>query len=263
MVNALQPRLETGRRADVIPAYEKAERLLEYLVQKSIYAGDKIAIGREGHEASSGQWMPDPSPTIDAALSHVGIESEKELWFLLRHLARKEWIEAEGFYRPFSCSVTVTGFRHVDDRAVNTDTSQAFIAMWFHESMDEVFNEGLEPAVREAGFLPVRIDRVEHINKIDDEIIAEIRRSRFLVADFTHGCSGVRGGVYYEAGFARGMRIPVFYTCRFDMVDHLHFDTRQFSHVVWRNAADLREKLRNRIVAVLGEGPTKSERHRE
>ena len=32
---------------------------------------------------------------------------------------------------------------------------------------------------------PVRIDQKERLNKIDDEIIAEIRRSRFLVADFT------------------------------------------------------------------------------
>lgn len=36
----------------------------------------------------------------------------------------------------------------------------------------------------------------EHANKIDDEIIAEIRRSAFLVADFT----GQRQNVYFETG---------------------------------------------------------------
>lgn len=41
----------------------------------------------------------------------------------------------------------------------------------------------------------------EHSNKIDDEIIGEIRRSAFIVADFT----GHRGGVYFEAGFAMGL----------------------------------------------------------
>ena len=36
----------------------------------------------------------------------------------------------------------------------------------------------------------------EHINRIGDEIISQIRRSKFLIADFT----GHRGGVYFEAG---------------------------------------------------------------
>jgi hypothetical protein len=35
------------------------------------------------------------------------------------------------------------------------------------------------PAIRDSGYEPMRIDRKEHINKIDDEIIAEIRRSCF------------------------------------------------------------------------------------
>ena len=47
------------------------------------------------------------------------------------------------------------------------------------------------------------------MDKIDDEIIGEIRRSRFLVADFTHGDKGARGSVYYEAGFAYGLGLPV------------------------------------------------------
>src|SRR5262249_39657567 len=97
-------------------------------------------------------------------------------------------------------------------------------------------------------------------NKIDDEIIAEIRRSRFLVADFT--CELLehegktfalpRGGVYYEAGFAQGLGIPVIWTVRSDCIDHVHFDTRQYSHVVWDDRADLRTKLRTRIGAVIG-----------
>ena len=55
----------------------------------------------------------------------------------------------------------------------------------------------------------MRIDQKEHLNRIDDEIIAEIRRTRFLVADCTQGETGPRGGVYYEAGFAHGLKIPV------------------------------------------------------
>ena len=107
----------------------------------------------------------------------------------------------------------------------------------------------------DAGYTAMRIDRKEHINKIDDEIIAEIRRSRFLVADFSQGDDGARGGVYFEAGFALGLGIPVIYTCRKSDIDKLHFDTRQYNHIVWETPEDLRTALKNRILAVIGEGP--------
>lgn len=64
-----------------------------------------------------------------------------------------------------------------------------------------------------------------------------------------------RGGVYYEAGFAQGLGIAVIWMVRQDHIDNVHFDTRQFNHITWPDAADLREKLKNRIGAVLGDGP--------
>ena len=127
--------------------------------------------------------------------------------------------------------------------------------MWFDPSMNSVCEEGIEPAIREAGFKPFRIDRKEHINKIEDEIIAEIRRSRFVVADFTHDDKGARGSVYWEAGFAHGLNLPVFHTCREDCMKTLHFDTAHFRHIVWNNPQDLRTQLRNSIGAVIGQGP--------
>ena len=63
-----------------------------------------------------------------------------------------------------------------------------------------------------------------------------------------------RGGVYYEAGFAQGLNIPVIWTCREDRMDRVHFDTRQYSHILWTGPQDLRQKLRNKIGAVIGYG---------
>jgi hypothetical protein len=62
------------------------------------------------------------------------------------------------------------------------------------------------------------ISNKEHANKIDDEIIAEIRRSAFLVADFT----GHRQNVYFETGFAIGLARQVVWTCRKDEIKDLH-----------------------------------------
>ena len=135
----------------------------------------------------------------------------------------------------------------------NAGASQGFVAMWFSEDLREAYASGFSLAILNAGYNPVRVDGVEHIGKIDDQIIAQIRRSRFVVADFT----GQRGGVYFEAGFAHGLNLPVFYTCRKDDLSNLHFDIRQYNAIDWETPSELAERLANRISAVIGDGPQK------
>ena len=131
--------------------------------------------------------------------------------------------------------------------------------MWFHDSMNEVYENAIRPAVEDAGYEPVRIDREEHLDKIDDAIVAALRRARFVVADFTCGEDGARGGVYYEAGFAHGRDVPVIFSCREDVIEKLHFDTRQYPHIVWEpeKLDEFRDRLTTRIGAVIGDGPRK------
>jgi nucleoside 2-deoxyribosyltransferase len=117
--------------------------------------------------------------------------------------------------------------------------------------MLEIYAAGFEVGIRRAGYESVRVDRVEHVGKIDDEIIAQIRRSRFVVADFT----GHRAGVYFEAGFAMGLNLPVIWSCRRDHIDELHFDIRQFNCIDWTDPDELADRLQKRIEAVIGAGP--------
>ena len=159
-------------------------------------------------------------------------------------------------------ALTVKALERLESQDVG-GSRKAFVAMWFDKSTLAAYDQGVEPAVWDAGYEPVRIDRREHSNKIDDEIISEIRRSRFVIADFTCGTvlsegkevAIPRGGVYYETGFAQGLGLPVIWTCRQDQIDLVHFDTRQFNHILWTDPHDLHEKLRNRISAVIGDGP--------
>lgn len=95
------------------------------------------------------------------------------------------------------------------------------------------------------------IRKKEHGNKIDDEIIAEIRRSAFLVADFT----GHRQNVYFETGFAIGLGLQVVWTCRKDEIEKLHFLIRQYNCLAWEDGAQLAEPLRLRIKTMFGRGP--------
>jgi hypothetical protein len=148
--------------------------------------------------------------------------------------------------------VTAKGYIAADElRAKRAASTQAFVAMWLNEDMQQVYTDGLEPGIRNAGFRAMLIPDKEHINKIDDEIIAEIRRSAFLVADFT----GHRQNVYFETGFAIGLARQVVWTCRKDEIKDLHFDIRQYNCIDWKNAADLAKRLQRRIEAMFGRGP--------
>ena len=130
-------------------------------------------------------------------------------------------------------------------------SSIGFCAMWFSPEVFPLWTQVIEPATRAAGYEPLRIDSKQHNGKIDDEIMASIRVSRFVVSDFT----GNRGGVYYEAGFAHGLGLPVIFMCREG--DELHFDIRQYNCIFWKpeNLEDAQSQLKNRIVATLGQGP--------
>lgn len=130
-------------------------------------------------------------------------------------------------------------------------SSVGFCAMWFSPEVHALWEEVISPAVTAAGYAPLRIDEQPHNGKIDDAIMAAIRAARFVVSDFT----GSRGGVYYEAGFAHGLGLPVIFMCREG--DELHFDVRQYNCIFWKpdELAEARERLKNRILATLGQGP--------
>ncbi|MBA3755076.1 MAG: hypothetical protein H0X02_02085 [Nitrosomonas sp.] len=51
---------------------------------------------------------------------------------------------------------------------------QAFVAMWFDESMDVFFNDGIKLAVEHDGTKCLKIDLKEHNNKICDEIMRKL-----------------------------------------------------------------------------------------
>lgn len=124
---------------------------------------------------------------------------------------------------------------------------QVFVAMSFKPEFDAVWSGGMKPAIEEAGLEALRLDELQHSDKICDRVVAEIRRSGALVAD----CSAGSGNVYFEAGLALGLDLDVIWTCRRSAESKLQFDTRQYPHILWDDPEDLREKLRDRLEATL------------
>lgn len=125
--------------------------------------------------------------------------STDEIEHLCEELCKEGYIKEST--SPYEYSITIKGIEkaHALEHAISP-TNNVFIAMSFDKSYDRIYENGIIPAVEECGYNPIRVDRRQHNDDITDWIIADIRKSKFLIADFT----GNRGGVYYEAGFARG-----------------------------------------------------------
>jgi hypothetical protein len=164
-----------------------------------------------------------------------------------------QWLGQEGFINQmvgggnpesYNFSLQKRGWEFLrPSRQLGGKPGTCFVAMWFAKEMDPVYDNGIAPAITECGYKDVRIDRKEHNNQITDEIMADIRGAEFMVADFTGG----REGVYYEAGFARGLGRDVISCCRCDWFDRIHFDTKIINHIKWETLHDLKASLTRRI----------------
>ena len=210
----------------------------------------------------------------------------EELKSILMFLRAEGYISAPYLSDPSNdISITVKGYQRLREiMKPGKDSKQCFVAMRFSPEMDEVYEKAIKSAIEftEKGessprFEAIKIDSVEHTNDINDEIIAQIRRSMFMVCDLT----GYRGGVYFEAGFAYGLGLEIIYTCREDWCkeqvlkdadnnevfflfddkknkieikkEGVHFDLAHRNRIEWSpdNLEDFRIKLENRIKAVV------------
>lgn len=210
----------------------------------------------------------------------------RELIFICIFLLKAGFISATDPHNPhFGLYITADGYQRLREiKKPNKDSRLCFVAMWFNSEINEAYEKAIKPAIEfmEEGentprFEAIKIDNVEHVNDINDEIIAQIRRSRFMVCDLT----GYRGGVYFEAGFAYGLGLDVIYTCREDWTkeealkdkeghdvpflydanekeieirkEGVHFDLAHRNRIEWSpdKLPDFKTRLMNRIKALI------------
>jgi hypothetical protein len=178
------------------------------------------------------------APLVDA-------NSDHQFAYILSYLEETGLLVRPGgdFYE-----LTPTAWEQRETTTTGGTPGNCFVAMSFHDSLKEAYDSGIYLAVKnDCKMEPIRVDRVHHNEKICDRIIAEIRTCQFLIADVTLQ----RAGVYFEAGFAMGLGRPVIWSCREDDFDNVHFDTRQYNHIVWKEPGDLRVQLTDRIKATI------------
>ncbi len=155
-------------------------------------------------------------------------------------------------------TLSATGWqRHAELMRQGAKSRHAFMAMKFGDAgLDALVRDHLRPAVAATGFeLRAANDRQQTAGSIDNRMRVEIRTSRFVLCDLTHG----NRGAYWEAGFAEGLGRPVFYLCRQDVLQspdaeaRPHFDTAHQLIIGWDPAAPSRamQALKDAIRATL------------
>lgn len=157
----------------------------------------------------------------------------------------------------FEVRLTPLGWNSVYSSNISVNSKKVFIAMQFNwpdaEETKNQFIEAVKLGCLDCGY-EADIVPQHHLEPITDKIIAGIKSSRFVVADFTFN----NRGAYYEAGYARGFGVPVIHTIMDGHADgkpedgkRLHFDIQQINYLKWSDPKEVREKIRDRIKAVI------------
>ncbi len=175
----------------------------------------------------------------------VYARSAKEMGWMLRELRDESLIVSEtATAKPYARLNTKGWERVAALRAASGAGRRCFVAMAFGDEYRATW-EAIARAIALVGFEPHRVDLKPHSELIPMKILADIRRSRFVVADIT----GHRNGVYFEAGFGMGLGRPVIWACRRNNLRRAHFDVKQYGMILYNDPPDLAEKLEDSIRA--------------
>ncbi|MET0155470.1 MAG: hypothetical protein ABW189_05130 [Rickettsiales bacterium] len=172
--------------------------------------------------------------------SEIGIsvkQEDKNLEFIAQFLLKKGFLST---YNPsqlsFVFALSMEGWNHYEQlKRCISESRKGFFALKFNAPELDTIYLALKSRFKDDGydFLNPLLD-LPKSGCIDARLEREIRESRFLVADLTHG----NQGVYWEAGLAHGLGKPVFYTCKKNQEAEeqikRHFDISHHTTIFWQ-----------------------------
>ena len=191
------------------------------------------------------------SPSDESLMFCETANVDSEIAYLLSMMAKLDYIIYEedslddSVYR---CQITLAGWRHIEEiKNEKKDINQAFIAMKFGD-VTEYIATSFKKAIVLAGYIPYKMDEIEHNNQIVPEMLFEISRSKMLIIDVTVP----NLGAYYEAGYAQALGKEVIVCCKKSELEKAHFDISQKNMIIWETENELVTKLTKRIEATVG-----------
>lgn len=102
-----------------------------------------------------------------------------------------------------------------------------FMMMPFGGWFDKYYQEIYVPAIKDAGFEPVRADELFNTGSVVEQIWEQIEKAKVLLADLTDK----NANVFYELGLAHAARKPVVFTA--GKVEDVPFDLRHLRVIIY------------------------------
>jgi hypothetical protein len=232
----LSHRLRRQQRASSVPPWILQSHLpqVDDPLPNPAEQADNLILWIGEHQPSPAQVMtishPEISGWIGTAITSNNLDDG--LAWLLRQPQMKDLVENDASYNgPNRFLLTFAGWQCYETlKHAQVESRTAFMAMKFDCEMDRLVKY-FKPAVALTGFELRVLTDGQPAGLIDNQVRVALHRSRFVIADLTHG----NQGAYWEAGFAEGLGRPVIYTCRKKEWDanKSHFDTSHLNTIIW------------------------------
>lgn len=113
------------------------------------------------------------------------------------------------------------------DSRVREFLDTCFVMMPFGDWSDRYYKEIYAPAIKEAGFEPIRADELFSAGTVVEQIWEQIQKAPVLLADL----SGKNANVFYELGLSHAARKPVVFTAA-DLGD-IPFDLQHLRVIIY------------------------------
>jgi hypothetical protein len=122
----------------------------------------------------------------------------------------------------------------------------AFVLMPFGPEFNDVYRYGIKKPMAELGITCERVDEIQYVGGILDQVFRSIERARLIIADMT----GRNPNVFYEVGYCHALKKDVILCTQ--SADDIPFDLRGFNHIIYDGRIGLLESaLRERVYGLL------------
>ena len=147
---------ELINKAYRLTPFEKIDKLLIYIYKNTDFFGKEVPVQLANYPISYAVNDQEFNFIIQKAqeLKYIGSKVSSQF-----HLTLSGWERIDKFYN------------------TNKNSNQAFVAMWFDESIESIYQNAFAPALKKTGYYPVKINDIPHNDDITFRILAEIRKS--------------------------------------------------------------------------------------
>ncbi|QYR19117.1 hypothetical protein KZ483_14150 [Paenibacillus sp. sptzw28] len=200
---------------------EKAGRLLLYLHRNSSAPGDPVIIHRLSESCNLTY-----SPNL------------QELVYIIEKLKDELLIERIGT----TFKLTESGWREAAARAGGKRLKPCLVYLPNEEQLREEWKENVLPKLEQCGYLPRMSDDLQAESSGEDTVRL-ISECKLILADIASG----EPEIYFAAGFALGMQIPVILTVNRLNADNLRVRIKQIQPYVWEKTEDVAAMMQRRL----------------